>query len=112
MSWLAGKSEFQSSLGIGNSSLSRDTLAISTKQIQSEPHRLWASGKWKEGEWIICSENAEMGGSTSSRMLLDRPHQAQPMRGTWVTRGEVFYKEKARAAYKNRLCITIKKNKL
>ena len=50
MSWLAGKSEFQSSLGIGNSSLSRDTLAISTEQIQSEPHRLWASGKWKEGE--------------------------------------------------------------
>ena len=38
MSWLAGKSEFQSRLGIGSSSsLSRDTLAISTKQIQSEP---------------------------------------------------------------------------
>ena len=41
MSWLAGKSEFQSSLGISNSSLSRDTLAISTEQIQSEPHRKW-----------------------------------------------------------------------
>lgn len=112
MSWLAGKSEFQSSLGISNSSLSRDTLAISTEQIQSEPHRLWASGKWKGGEWIICSENAEVGGSTSSRLLLDRSHKAQPMRGNWATRGGLFYKQKARAAYRNRLSINVKKNKL
>ena len=105
MSWLAGKSEFQSRLGIGSSSsLSRDTLAISTKQIQSEPHRLWASGEWK-GEWIICSENAKTGGSTSSRTLLHRSHQAQPTRGNWVTRGELFHKEKARAAYKDRLYV-------
>lgn len=104
MSWLVGKSEFQSSLGIGNGSLSRDTLTLSTSLQSSENHTDCGpleNGKKESGS---SAQNAEMGGSTSSRMLLDRSHQlAQPMRRTWVTRGELFYKEKARAAYKNRL---------
>ena len=75
MSWFAGKSEFQSSLGIGSSSsLPRATLAISTKQIRSEPHRLWASGK-RKGEWIICSENAATG---RQHIKQDTPGQITP----------------------------------
>lgn len=98
------------SLGIGNGSIQGHTDY--THSLIKLVRTTQTVGLWKMERRRVdhLLRNAEMGG-----IKQDAPGQItqhSQWEGHWVTRGELFYKEKAELPYKNRLCITIKKNKL
>lgn len=80
-------------------SLSQDTLAISTAKA-SENHTDCGPLEMGKKERIICPENAEMGGSTSSRMPWTDHTSYQLTERDLGYQENLFYKEKARAAGK------------